>query len=87
MYLYRDSNFEAFVWRANQPIPDLAKIGAKSAISSVRVGPGTEAIFYNEPNFSGKVLTVSKNMASLGDWNDKVLLQCHNLAHTFPPPP
>lgn len=74
VFVYRDAQFESFVWRLKEACPDVSKIGAKGAISSIRVGPGTEAVLYTEANFSGKVLTVSKNMASLGDFNDKVLI-------------
>lgn len=72
VFVYRDGNFESFVWRLREACPDVAKIGAKKTISSIRVGPNTECVIYDDPNFTGKAFTVSKNSPSLGDWNDKV---------------
>lgn len=72
VYLYRDGNFESFVWRLNHDLANVKDIGAEKKISSVRVGPGNEVLLYNEPGFKGKVMTVSGGVANLGDFNDKV---------------
>lgn len=70
--MYRDANFEAFVWRINKDCSDVKTLGAKGKISSVRVGPGNEALLFNEPEYKGKVMTAAGNLMSLGDFNDKV---------------
>ena len=72
VYVYRDGNFESFVWRLKESHPDVSKLGARRTISSVRLGPGTEAVLYDDVNYSGKVQTISKNSPSIGDFNDKV---------------
>ncbi len=67
MYLYREPNFQGFVWRTNAELADMSKLNpsAKDAVSSVRVGAGIEAILYDKPNFQGKVFTASKDTPQL----------------------
>eukprot|EP01085_Mycamoeba_gemmipara_P000719 Mycagemm_TRINITY_DN10368_c5_g6::TRINITY_DN10368_c5_g6_i1::g.719::m.719 type:complete len:186 gc:universal TRINITY_DN10368_c5_g6_i1:117-674(+) len=71
VYAYRDGNFESFVWRIKESCPDVAKIGAKGAISSIKLPPGTECLLYNETNYKGKCVTISHSSPSLKDFNDK----------------
>lgn len=48
-----------------------AASGAKGAISSLKVGPGTEVVLYKEANYKGSTTTCSRHMSGLGDFNDK----------------
>jgi len=73
VYVYRDSNFQSFVWRLKDSVSDLNSIGAKKVISSIRVGPNTQCVLYNDPNFGGKAFPVERDAATLGDWNDKAI--------------
>lgn len=88
VYAYRDGNFESYVWRIKESCPDVSKIGAKGAISSIKLAPGTECLLYNEANYKGKCVTVSHSQPGLKDFNDKVLVQqTHSCIKTRRPCP
>jgi len=73
VYIYRDAEFQSFVWRLKDSVPDLNTIGARKTISSIRVGPGTQCVLYDDKNYAGKAFPVERDASHLGDWNDKAI--------------
>lgn len=73
VYIYRDSQFQSHVWRINDSIPNLGTLGAKKMISSVKLGPNTQCVLYDSPNYSGKALHLERDADRLGDFNDEAV--------------
>lgn len=68
---FKDGKFGGHVWKFHESQPDFADLGCNDKVSSVRVGPGTTVILFNDKKYGGGSLELNVDASSLGKFNDK----------------
>jgi len=71
VWLFSNANFSGQMWRFNTDVPNFSYFGANDRVSSIRVGPGTQAYLFQHANFMGQAICVAGDYPHLAWMNDR----------------